>query len=488
MKSYLFLYIQTATIPVDYNITPENFEKWPRAITISWILNNSSNSFIIRPTGFHINPETSNYIGITNERAINKGKDIIIVLEQILTHLRLADYVVGHNVEYHLNILKSELYRNNMTDKIPDPKTICLMNYGKEFTKISTNNGYKYPTLSELYKFINKTDLNNEYRKANYSQIPEIAHYNLYALQNCFNYMLACNTFTNIQINPIINYFVIPFKNDNYPNIKNLKLENSNLFIGKTNIFHGITKIQEFKDYGLYVIQIPNGKTLKYILLDYRGVLIYESETPIDVYFHIGLEENGIFLDNYMLYNITFGEFGIVIHQYDSLISFKNLIIITDFFQRKTVINNQGKVILENVNLIYDKESDYIISKTDEYSKIYDCQGTNIVNFSNSKFDIYEINSTNQFYYRSKEMQGLIDLGGQIIIYPSNRYIKVLNNEYYYFSNNIYIYKEEVVPNFIGLAETTGKILLEDVYDKIYIENNKIFAEKDGEEFLFKIN
>lgn len=493
MKSYLFLYIQTATIQTDYNIRPEDFENWPRAITISWILNHSYNSYIIRPTGFHINQETSVYIGITNENAINEGKDISQVLKKILEHLKLADFIVGHNIEYHINILKSELYRNNLGAEIPNLKTICIMNYGKDFTKIPSNYGYKFPTLAELFKYTYKKDLSDDFKRFSSGQFPAIAYANLCALKSCFDYMLESNVFSTIQIIPLINYFVIPFKKEGYPEIKNLKVENSILYVGNTIVLKNVISIEELVNYGLYTIRIKNNhEKYEYLLIDYRGILIYKSEIPITVGFHIGMEENGIFLNQYMLYSITLANFGLVIHKYDIVEYFKNTIIIKDYFDRKTVINENGKVIIENSTIFYNVQASLIINITDENYIAFDLDGKRKASFSKTKFNISGISPTTQFYFIDEDKQGLLDINGNIIINPVYKYIQVFDNNLYSFSNEMITYeydgKLEVYPNFLGLSKYNGEIIFEEVYDEISMMKDKIIAVKDDKEYTFKVN
>lgn len=103
--------------------------------------------------------------GITPEILNEKGlllKDVLKVFESSVLDVELF---IGHNINFDLNALQSEIFRLNLdlpeSDKINIDlfckNNYCTMKKAKLITKIRGKyNDYKYPRLSELYCFFFK--------------------------------------------------------------------------------------------------------------------------------------------------------------------------------------------------------------------------------------------------------------------------------------------------------------------------------------------
>ena len=111
------------------------------------------NNFIVKPGGFQIN--NSNMHKITNEIAENKGYTFEKVANKFYEDLKNVKVIVAHNIEFDINVLKSELFRNNLNDiiyEIEKKIMFCTMNNTKSIVNIWNKYGLKDPSLAELYK------------------------------------------------------------------------------------------------------------------------------------------------------------------------------------------------------------------------------------------------------------------------------------------------------------------------------------------------
>jgi DNA polymerase III epsilon subunit-like protein len=120
--------------------------------------------FIVKATSFVI--ENSHFHGITNEIAIEQGIPFNDITTTLVKYLKQVTKIVGHNADFILNTLKSELYRYNMNtiiEEIESKKVLCTMKSTKNIVKAKNSYGIKYPTLGELYRFVFNKIITNEF-------------------------------------------------------------------------------------------------------------------------------------------------------------------------------------------------------------------------------------------------------------------------------------------------------------------------------------
>lgn len=154
---YIFVDTETTGLPLDYNAPITNSYNWPRMVQICWLeydINGneiSSNDYIIKPDGYQIPLSSTRIHSITQSSALSTGHDLKTVLTNLSDSIQNAQVLVGHNIEFDLNVIGAELYRMNINNSLSSKKKFCTMKSTKEFCAISNSYGYKFPTLQELY-------------------------------------------------------------------------------------------------------------------------------------------------------------------------------------------------------------------------------------------------------------------------------------------------------------------------------------------------
>lgn len=87
---------------------------------------------------------------------LSKGMDFSDLVEEFIDDFLEADFVIGHNVNFDVKFMASELSPMGL-DYVPK-RTFCTMNYYKDICKILKPNGtFKNPKLEEVIKFLGIT-------------------------------------------------------------------------------------------------------------------------------------------------------------------------------------------------------------------------------------------------------------------------------------------------------------------------------------------
>lgn len=146
----LDMYDSSRVVQISMMLCDENFEQ----IELK--------DFIIKANNFTI--KNSEFHGITNEISANKGILFSEIAKEILKYLKQVSHIVAHNANFDLSILNSELYRADLHSVISELKTkkiLCTMKHTKHIVKARNKYGIKDPSLSELYNFVIKKDIEN---------------------------------------------------------------------------------------------------------------------------------------------------------------------------------------------------------------------------------------------------------------------------------------------------------------------------------------
>ena len=154
---YLFVDTETTGLPRNWKAPVTDLKNWPRMIQIAWILcDNSGNrieseDFIIKPENFEIPREASRVHGISTEKAMNEGEDLLDILNRFNALVERSDFIVAHNISFDEKILGAELLRMGIQSNFNRKKKLCTMQSSTDYCRLPGPYGYKWPKLSELH-------------------------------------------------------------------------------------------------------------------------------------------------------------------------------------------------------------------------------------------------------------------------------------------------------------------------------------------------
>jgi DNA polymerase-3 subunit alpha len=161
----MYLIFDTETTGVPHNKTAPltDLENWPRLVQLAWQLHDhagrllSQHNYLIKPDGFNIPYKAEQIHGISTQRALEEGHDLLTVLHAFRQDLNQADVLVGHNIEFDINIIGAEFIRKKL-----DVEGFLAKNkadtgiVSTEFCKLPGGIGgkLKMPRLTELHEIL----------------------------------------------------------------------------------------------------------------------------------------------------------------------------------------------------------------------------------------------------------------------------------------------------------------------------------------------
>jgi DNA polymerase-3 subunit alpha len=170
---FLIFDTETTGLPKNWNALPTDTENWPRCVQIAWQLHNKfgeiieHKDFLIKPNGYNIPPNAEEIHGISTELAEAEGKDLKTVLHLFNEALSKTKFIVGQNVEFDLNIIECEFFRENIENPLhkfrEDKKVLdTCTETTAELCQLEGGRGgkFKLPTLTELHQFLFETPFN----------------------------------------------------------------------------------------------------------------------------------------------------------------------------------------------------------------------------------------------------------------------------------------------------------------------------------------
>ncbi len=169
---YLFFDTETTGLPRNWKAPVTDLNNWPRLVQLAFLYyDNSGNKitegdFIIKPEGFTIPADASRIHGISNEKAINEGKQLSVVLQYFQSLISQAAVLVAHNMSFDEKIVGAEFLRVGMSNTIPSKRKICTMESTTNFCALDGPYGYKWPKLSELHYKLFRTGFNEAHNAA----------------------------------------------------------------------------------------------------------------------------------------------------------------------------------------------------------------------------------------------------------------------------------------------------------------------------------
>jgi DNA polymerase III epsilon subunit-like protein len=187
---------ETTGLPKSKYISPDTLQLWPYIVQFSYIIYDTSLNDIVEvrdyivkvPKNVIISEESSKIHGITNEISNKSGVEINEVIKEFFYFLRIVDKLIGHNIEFDINMIKIELLRIiNMKLESPERIKLCkydlhyLTNYKNicctlkdsiEYCNIQMIDKFgksylKYPKLIELHEKLFNSSPNNLHNSFN---------------------------------------------------------------------------------------------------------------------------------------------------------------------------------------------------------------------------------------------------------------------------------------------------------------------------------
>ena len=160
---FLIFDTETTGLPKNWNAPITDSDNWPRCIQLAWQLHDANGAlvehkdFIIKPDGFDIPYESEQIHGISTALAHDQGVPLDTALDNFLAALAKAQYVVGHNVGFDVNVMGAELHRTKRDTSLTEltvldtctehTATLCQLPGGR-------GGKFKLPTLNELYRHV----------------------------------------------------------------------------------------------------------------------------------------------------------------------------------------------------------------------------------------------------------------------------------------------------------------------------------------------
>ena len=133
-----------------------------RLLSIAWIIAQHDRIvetayFVVKPVDIEISKESEAVHHISREKAMEEGIELHKVLSYFHNAFSKCSSLIGHNVDFDLNVLRSEFVRcgrSEIAEEMNVKKHVCTMKKGKKFM-----NFHKYPKLTELYYHIHQVEM-----------------------------------------------------------------------------------------------------------------------------------------------------------------------------------------------------------------------------------------------------------------------------------------------------------------------------------------
>ena len=158
---YLIFDTETTGLPKNYNAPLSDSDNWPRLVQLAWQIHDENgdlvenHNLIVRPDGFDIPFNATKIHGISTEKALKEGIPLDEALSIFSESLKEKPIIIGHNIEFDINIVGAEYFRLNQdTEQLTQLKSIDTKDESTEYCAIPGGRGgkFKWPTLSELHQ------------------------------------------------------------------------------------------------------------------------------------------------------------------------------------------------------------------------------------------------------------------------------------------------------------------------------------------------
>lgn len=169
---YLLFDTETTGLPKNWKAPVSDVNNWPRMVQLAWLLYDDGGNllnerdYLIKPEGYTIPENVVKIHGISTEKALTEGKELRAVLNEFISFIEQANYLVAHNISFDEKIVGCEFVRCSISNPIDSKKKICTMLKSTNYVGIQGQYGYKWPNLSELHYKLFKTNFTEAHNAA----------------------------------------------------------------------------------------------------------------------------------------------------------------------------------------------------------------------------------------------------------------------------------------------------------------------------------
>jgi DNA polymerase-3 subunit alpha len=158
---YLIFDTETTGIPHNKTAPITDLDNWPRLVQIAWQLHDSqgklisNHNYIVKPEGFDIPYKAEQIHGVSTKRALAEGHELFTVLSTFIQDLSKTSLLVGHNIEFDINIIGAEFIRKSLApEQFTNLDRVDTGIASTEFCQLSGGIGgrLKMPRLIELHQ------------------------------------------------------------------------------------------------------------------------------------------------------------------------------------------------------------------------------------------------------------------------------------------------------------------------------------------------
>ncbi len=157
---FLIFDTETTGLPKNFKASYKDTDNWPRMVQISWQIHDvrgkliEVKNFIVKPEDYEIPYAVVKVHGITTERAQKQGLELEYVLQEFNKALEQSIYIIGHNIEFDINVLGAEFVRKDIRTALHRRKTIDTKDESTEYCALpgGRGGGFKWPKLEELHE------------------------------------------------------------------------------------------------------------------------------------------------------------------------------------------------------------------------------------------------------------------------------------------------------------------------------------------------
>ena len=203
---YLIFDTETTGLPKNWKAPITDVDNWPRCVQIAWQLLDDmgelieDQNYLIRPDNFEIPYESQKIHGISTELALEDGEPLDEVLEKFNLSLEKASFVIGHNIDFDVNVIGCEFYRKQIESCLSSTKLLDTCTEDTALLcKLPGGRGgkYKFPTLVELHEFL----FDESFKQAHNATA------DVEATARCFLELIRIKEFTEDQLGVTSDYF-----------------------------------------------------------------------------------------------------------------------------------------------------------------------------------------------------------------------------------------------------------------------------------------